>query len=218
VAERAPRDPLEVLLPEYALLGSVLGATWSASLTRTSIFVITLSAAGIALGFAAQAGVEQPTFRVLCLIVLPIVVFLGVATFVRLVQLQREAVVYLTGMNRIRHYFAEVAPGSRPYLILPTYDDRHAVFRSPGTGMGKRPRLVAQTQGVVGVITAAVAAGLVGMAVLPLGAGMAIALAAVTFLGTLATLFGYWQRSLADVLSAIEPRFPTPPDEVGRPF
>jgi cytosine/uracil/thiamine/allantoin permease len=29
---------------------------------------------------------------------------------VRLVQLQREAVVYITGQNRIRHFFVERAP------------------------------------------------------------------------------------------------------------
>lgn len=34
-----------------------------------------------------------------------------------------ESMVYITGMNRIRHFFAETAPASRPYFVLPIYDD-----------------------------------------------------------------------------------------------
>jgi hypothetical protein len=30
--------------------------------------------------------------------------------------------VYITGMNRIRHFFHEAAPASRPYFVLPIYD------------------------------------------------------------------------------------------------
>jgi hypothetical protein len=34
----------------------------------------------------------------------------------------------------------------------------------------------------------------------------------------LTALFVYWQRSLNDLQSAIRPRYPTPPDEIGAPF
>ena len=74
---------------------------------RTSLFLGVLSAAGVALGFAAQAGVEPTDFIALAVVV--VVLFLGVTTFVRLVQLQREAVVYIAGQNRIRHFFVESA-------------------------------------------------------------------------------------------------------------
>src|ERR687892_504162 len=79
---------------ESRLLTSALGAAWSASLVRTTIFLGVLSAAGVALGFAAQGGVERAEFTTLALIVLPLLLFLGAATFVRLVQIQREAVIY----------------------------------------------------------------------------------------------------------------------------
>jgi hypothetical protein len=48
---------------------------------------------------------------------------------------QRESMVYLTGMNRIRYFFAETAPG-RPYFVLPIYDDGPAFYRSIGTWLG----------------------------------------------------------------------------------
>ena len=44
----------EVLVAEYNMLISALNSVWSASLTRTSLFLGVLSAAGVAFGFASQ--------------------------------------------------------------------------------------------------------------------------------------------------------------------
>ena len=212
---QAARD---VLTTEYNVLMSALNAAWSASLTRTSLFLGVLSAAGVAFGFAAQGGVDPATFRALALLVLALVLFLGIATFIRLVQVQRESMVYITGMNRIRHFFAESAPASRPYFVLPIHDDGPALYRSTGTGMsGKRPRfellhLTVQTQGIVGVVTAVVAAGCAGLAGSLAGSGVAWSSAALAFVVTLVALFAYWRRALADVRATIRPLHPTPGD------
>jgi len=207
----------DVLVTEYGVLMSALTTAWSASLTRTSLFLGVLSAAGVAFGFASQGGVDRPTFIRLALLVLLLVLFLGVATFTRLVQFQRESMVYITGMNRIRHFFQETAPASRPYFVLPIYDDEAALYRSIGTGMaGRRPRfellhLTVQTQGIVGIVTAVVAAGCAGLAVSPADSVVASwLLAAAAFLVTLAALFIYWHRSLADMRAVIHPIHPTP--------
>jgi hypothetical protein len=215
----------EVLSDEYSVLMSALSSAWSASLTRTSIFIYSLSAAGVTLGFVARGGgLDQAPFRTLALVVLPLVLFLGIATFVRLVQVQRESVIYVTGMNRIRYFFQEMAPASRPYFVLPANDDEAALYRSIGTGMNRRPPrhsllyLVVQTQGIVGVLAGAVAAAFGGLAAAPAGAGLAWVVAAVAFAGTVAALFTYWQRSLGTLRAAIRPIHPTPSDEIDAPF
>ena len=215
----------EVLAAEYSLLGGLLAATWSASLSRTSIFLITLSSAGIALGFAAQGGIANGPFWGIALVVLPIVLFLGTTTFVRVVQLQREAVIYIAGLNRIRRYMQDMAPAAAPYFVLPRHDDFAATFHSPGTGMPKRPprfpllNMIAQTQGIVGVITSAVAAAFAGMAAAPLGSVVALAVVApLAFILVLAALMTYWQRSLRDVVRSMRPLYPTPPEELDAPF
>jgi len=101
-------------------------------------------------------GVDPSTFLALALLVFVLVLFLGIATFARLVEIQRELMVYIAGMNRIRYFFQEVAPASRPYFVLPIYDDGPTLYRSIGTGMRrKRPKfellhLSVQTQGIVG--------------------------------------------------------------------
>ena len=219
--ERAALTP--ILSAEYGMLMGALGAAWAASLSRTSIFLVVLSAAAVGLGFAAPGGGEN--LRAHALVVLPLLLFLGVSTFVRLVQVQRESVVYITGQNRIRRFFADSVPAARPYFVLPVHDDPAALFRSPGTGMSRTPPrfpllyLVVQTQGIVAVITAAVAAVFGGIAFLPtLGATIGWLIAAAMFVVTLVALFAYWQRSLRELWSAIPPRYPTPPDEVGSPF
>jgi hypothetical protein len=209
---------------EHSVLMIAVGGVWSASLVRTSLFLGVLSAAGLALGFASQAGVERTDFITLAVAALLVVLFLGVATFVRLVQLQREAVVYIAGQNRIRRFFVDVVPPIEPYFILPTHDDAPALFRSVGTGMNLRPpryvlvNMVAQTQGIVGVITGAVAASVAGVLFSWTSPVVYWLVAAAALLLTVAVLFAYWQRSLAEIQAAIRPISSTPADEMGRPF
>jgi hypothetical protein len=209
---------------EMSVLMMALSGVWSASLVRTSVFLGVLSAAGVALGFASQAGVERMDFAALSVVVLLVVLFLGITTFVRLVQLQREAVVYIAGQNRIRYFFTESAPAIRPYFILPTHDDSAAMYRSVGTGMNRRPprypllNMIAQTQGIVGIITGAVAAAIAGVALSATGPAVAWLAAAAALLLTVVALFAYWQRSLAEIQAAIRPLSSTPADELGAQF
>ena len=62
----------------------MLASVWSASLFRVSLLLGVVSAIGVALGFAAQAGGGfGSTFRVFALVALPLALFLGLATFAR---------------------------------------------------------------------------------------------------------------------------------------
>lgn len=215
---------VSLLVAEYNILMAALSAAWSASLTRTSLYLGVLSAAGVAFGFAAQGGVDTTTFLAVAWVVLLLVLFLGVATFVRLVQVQRESMVYLTGMNRIRHFFQETAPGTRPYFVLPANDDDPAIFRSIGSGMVRRPprhrlmHLTVQTQGIVGVVTAVVAAACAGIPATRAGSVAGWVTAVLAFLVTLVALFTYWHLSLAELRKGISPMNPTPLDQLNARF
>lgn len=207
---------LEVLTNEYNVLMSALNAAWSASLTRTSLFLGVVSAAGVAFGFASQGRVDSSTFLVFAFLVLLLTLFLGVATFIRLVEVQREAMVYLTGMNRIRHFFAQSVPIAAEHFVLPIYDDESALYRSIGTGMHwTRPKfrllnLIVQTQGIVGIVTAVVAGGCAGVPGSLGGTAVGWTSATVAFLLTLSALFFYWHRSLTDARGRLRPMYPTP--------
>jgi hypothetical protein len=206
-----------VLAAEYALLAGMLGAVWSASLVRTSLFLGVLSAIGVGLGFAAQAGGGfGTTFTVFALVGLPLALFLGLATFARTVELQRESLVYITGMNRIRHFMAETVPGAKPYLVLSIHDDDLGVYRSQGTGIrfgAPRYQLVfalVQTQGIVAVMCAAIAGVIGGLALAAFSPTASWIVGAVLFVSTLVGLLAYWQRSVAELRARIRPMYPTP--------
>jgi hypothetical protein len=212
-----------VLAAEYGLLAGMLSAVWSASLVRTSLFLAVLSAVGVALGFAAQAGGGfGATFTAFALVALPLALFLGVATFARTVEVQREAIVYITGMNRIRWFMARRAPGAVPYLVLSIHDDAAGVYRSQGTGIRLEPprsRLVfalVQTQGIVAVTSAAIAGVIGALAAAMVSPVAAWVVGGGTFILVLAALFAYWNRSIAELQGAIRPLHPTPPEEGDR--
>ena len=209
----------QVLTAEYGLLAGMLSAVWSASLVRTSLFLAVISALAVSLGLAAQAsGGFNDTFTVFALVALPLTLFLGLATFARTVEIQREAIVYITGMNRIRHFMTQSVPASRPYIVLSTHDDDLGVYRSQGTGMRFGPpryRLVfalVQTQGIVAVMCSAIAAVLGGLAGARIQPALAWPLGAVAFVVTLVALLAYWNQSIRQLQAAIRPMSPTPPD------
>jgi hypothetical protein len=215
----------EALREEYGVLSAMLASVWSASLFRVSLLLGVVSAIGVALGFAAQAsGGLGSTFKVFAFVALPLALFLGLATFARTVELQREAFVYITGMNRIRHAIADAVPASRPYFVLSIYDDVLGVYRSQGTGIRLHPprfRLVfalSQTQGIVAVICAALA-GIIGwIATATVDSAVTWAVAGAAFVAVLAALVVYWNRSIARLQAAIRPMFPTPPDAINAPI
>jgi len=216
----------DALTEEYRLLGTMLATVWSASLQRVSLFLGVVSAMGVALGFVAQggAGFGSSTFTSFALVVLPLALFLGLGTFVRSVELQREAFVYITGLNRIRNAVAEATPASRPYFVLPIYDDASGVFRSQGTGIRLRPpryQLVfalVQTQGIVALICAALAGIIGGLATELVAPGLAWAIGAIAFASVLVGLLTYWTRTFGEIQAAVRPLFPTPADETDAPI
>jgi hypothetical protein len=213
----------EALREEYGLLSTMLASVWSASLFRVSLFLGVVSAMGVALGLAAQAGGGfNGTFTLFALIALPLALFLGLATFVRTVELQREAYTYIAGMNRIRHSVAVNLPQSRPYFVLSIYDDPAGIYRSQGNGIRLNPPRfpllanLAQTQGIVAVMCAALAAVTGGLATWWFASAATWAVGAVAFVVVLGGLLRYWRHSIAQLQAAVRPLFPTPPDELDR--
>lgn len=207
------------------MLTSMLTTVWSASLTRVSLFLGVVSAMGVALGFAAQAGGGfGSTFTVIALVALPQVLFLGIGTFTRTLELQREAIVYIVGMNRIRHLVAEAVPEARPSFVLSIYDDERGVFRSQGTGIRLQPprfRLayaLVQTQGIVAVICGTLAGAIGGIATGWISVPLAWAVAAIAFLVTVGVLLRYWSRSMRRLYASIRPLYPTPPEAFDAPI
>jgi hypothetical protein len=215
----------EALREEYRLLATMLSTVWSASLSRVGLFLGVVSAIGVALGLVANnGGLVDGTLNLFALVALPLALLLGLATFVRSIELQREAYVYITGLNRIRHAVAESLPATRPYFVLSIHDDRIGVFRSQGTGIRLRPPrfqlafALVQTQGIVAVICAAIAGIITGLATALLAPAATWIVGVGTFVVVVVGLMTYWSRAFTEIQHAVRPLFPTPPDEIDAPI
>ena len=95
--------------------------------------VLSLAGAVVALAFMAQLSGMGMQFNVFALVLLPTMLFIGLVTFERLVQLQLENLNCVRAINRIRHYYMEVAPEIAPHLTLSPFDDMRGMMTSLGS-------------------------------------------------------------------------------------
>jgi hypothetical protein len=145
-------------------------------------------------------------------VLFPTLLFLGLATFVRVNQSTAEDLLLARGINRIRHFYLEYVPDATPYFILGAHDDAEGVLRN----MGIRPtawQLFVTTAGTIGVINSVIAGIIAGLAAslwlgwpLETNAGMGVV---IFILGVIAH-YGYERESLLRSAQHIEVRFPSP--------
>jgi hypothetical protein len=103
-----------------------------------------LSAAIIALALLASATGSGPQTTTLALL-LPVVLFLGIATRSRVVEIDQAEVELVLAMNRLRHAYLEIAPALEPYCSTSHHDDEqglaasYLLARFHGGGLGRWP-------------------------------------------------------------------------------
>jgi hypothetical protein len=206
------QDIIQMLVTEHFTLQGARSATISDANGRTSFFLGTLSALVVALAFVAQAADFGPAFVVFALVLLPTLLFIGLASFERLVQLGIENIRCVVAINRIRHYYLEVAPELRAHFTLSAHDDPRGVLVSVGSirGAVRWWDIFVTNAGVVAVVNAIVAGVLAGLVVSQ--AGMDVGVGTIAGLATgglvLAALIAYLARSWRRAGQVIGVRFP----------
>jgi hypothetical protein len=121
---------IQILTTEHFTLQGARANTVSETNGRIGIFLSTVSSTLIALAFVGQMSNLGMAFQGFALILLPTLVFLGAATFGRVLQSSMEDYFYLGGINRIHHFYAQVVPEISTYFVLSQYDDRRGRLRS----------------------------------------------------------------------------------------
>jgi hypothetical protein len=207
---------LQILSTEHWSLLASRSLAWNESFSRAGMFLSTLSGAIVALALVAQASAFGEGFMLFALVILPVVLFIGVATFMRLGVANYHEAMCVIGMNRIRAAYMELAPDLARYFVMSAYDDAHGI----GITMGVQPggaiywigQMIAGTPTVVMIINAALAGAIAAIAALRLGAtpsGILIA-AGVGSLVALAAQALYAARTIAKAQAGYRPMFPTP--------
>jgi hypothetical protein len=162
MAEPADRQALlPILTTEHFTLQGARSQTVGESAARSSLYLGSVSSTLIALGFVSQ--VAGDVFELFALTVLPTLFFLGMFTFVRLVESSIEDMLYGRAINRIRHFYLELAGEDARYFVMGGHDDARGVLANMGIGAGSRHQLFFTTSSAVGVVNSVVLAGAVAI-------------------------------------------------------
>ena len=127
---------LQIMMAEHAALQSARSSTIFDATGRANLFIGSISSVLIALAFIGQASEMGKPFFIFTLLLLLPLFFIGVTTFHRIVQIGNADTVYARGINRIRHFYTEIAPDTARYFILPTRDDFTAMLDEMGAQPG----------------------------------------------------------------------------------
>jgi hypothetical protein len=213
---------LQILSTEHWSLLASRGLAWNESFARAGMFLSTLSGAMVALGLIAGVGGFNDAFFLFALVLLPVVLFIGIGTWVRMAAANYHDAIAVAGMNRIRGGYLQIAPELEPFFVMGVHDDpagiRITMAIPPGTPTFLH--LIAATPFLVMVLNA-VLAGAIGAlivvrfvnaeAVIALIAAVACAAVAVAVEIRVGT------RNIRRGQREVRSLFPTPPDGTERP-
>ncbi|HEY7020581.1 MAG TPA: hypothetical protein VH349_05650 [Ktedonobacterales bacterium] len=167
----------QILATEHWSLLATRSMTWNEVFSRASMFITVLSAAVVALALVAQATAFGSAFYTFALLTLPIVLLVGLATLIRLSDANGEDFWLVSGMNRLRHGYLELAPELEPYFVTEHHDDETSVMASYGLGARLRlSRILAGTPNIVAAINILVFGVFAALVAQTLGASDQVAL------------------------------------------
>ena len=144
---------------------------------RASIYLAALSSNLIALAFIGQMSRLGAAFYAFALILLPVLVFVGSVTFLRLVQSSLEDIAFSHRIARLRDFYLRLSPELEPYVLVVRGSRGATPDRARPTPTAWQ--LTLTTAGMVAVVNSAVVAVVAGLALAAAGVdSLALALAA----------------------------------------
>src|SRR5262245_14723070 len=134
-------------------------------------------------------------------------------TFVRLVESSIEDMLYGRAINRIRHYYLELAGEDARYFVMGGHDDARGVLSNMGIAPGGRWQLFFTTASAIAVVNSVVGAGagaiLLGVT-LDLPPGAAAGAGIVFAVASIAWHQRYDMRRHVAASESVEAMFPSP--------
>lgn len=203
---------IQFLISEHASLSAAKSYTIFDTGNRTTMFLSAVSSGVVALAFIGQVSEIGFAFYAFALILLPALVILGIFTFLRTLQSSFEHNMYVRGMNRIRHYYIEMAPHIRNYFILSSYDDADSVIRNSAIEPTSFAILlnIASLIAFVTSLLFAILVSLVATAFLGWTMGFTVAAGIVVFIVCMVWQYYYQIQQFSASEARFRVRFPSP--------
>ncbi|MBC7810565.1 MAG: hypothetical protein H7175_05430 [Burkholderiales bacterium] len=146
---------LQIMIAEYNVLQAGRSGTIYDAHGRVNLYIGSISSVVVALAFIGQVSEIGQAFFVFALVLLLPLMFMGLVTFMRLLNIGVADMIYTRGMYRIRHFYTEVQPEAERYFILGTHDDMAGIFEEYGDSHGSLPGwvyMMFSTSGMVGTM------------------------------------------------------------------
>jgi hypothetical protein len=215
-ADAAARRALRVqmLATEHWSLLATRSLSWNEAFARASMFLSLLSGATVALALVAQATSFGEGFVMFALLTLPVVLFVGLATYVRLLEINNEDYVWVRGMNRLRGAYLEIDPELAPYFITGATEDAMGIFKTFGaseeealqTGRFHGFVTTPATIGFVDAMVAGVLAAIVSIQFMPMQPGALFGVLAFLLVAVALAWFGYKSQNMASLATELPSR------------
>jgi Ca2+/Na+ antiporter len=159
-----PQSLVAILTTEHFTLQTARAATISETTARASLFLGTVSGALVALAFLGQVSSAGGAFFAFGLVLFPALLFLGLATYDRVLQTSIEDVAYAQRINRIRRCYLDGAPELAAWLAPAAGEGAAAAIGAGGMRPGRWQMLVT-IAGTIGVINSVIVGVLVALLV-----------------------------------------------------
>lgn len=207
---------LQILTTEHwSLLGS-RSLAWSESFNRAAMFLATVTGSIVALALVAQVSEFGEGFRLFGLVILPVVLFIGVGTVLRIGESNYHDAMCVIGMNRIRAGYLELAPDLERFFVMGRNDDLPGIAQTMAIDP-HRPfvaHMLAATPMMIATLNSILLGAIVALLAIQLGATnvAALGIAALAFLIGFAIHAWLARRAIDRGPVGWVPLFPTPPD------
>lgn len=204
----------QILTTEHFTLQGARNGTISEANGRLGHYISTVGSGVVALAFVANVSGLGIPFLAFSAVVFQIMILLGAVTLVRTIQIGVNDARLAQAINRIRHYYVEIAPETERYFSFPQYDDPKSVqlsmmpFHFLLQELASTPGPVILINSVlVGAFAGILSAGVFSVQLVPAVGIASISLAVAFFLHR---HFGdrVWRRHTRE---GAEVRFPPPP-------
>jgi hypothetical protein len=154
---------------EHFNLQTARAITVSEANGRAGAYLAALSTNLIALAFIGQMSRLGTAFYAFALILLPVMAFVGLVTFLRLVQSSIEDIAYAHRIGRLREFYVRLSPELEPYVLIVHGSDRSAASRGGEEPEPTAWQLTLTAAGMVAVVNSVVVAACAGLALTAAG-------------------------------------------------
>ena len=214
----SPAMRLQILSTEHWSLLASRSLAWNESFSRAGMFLSALSAAIVTLALVSQASDFGDAFAWFALLILPVVLIIGIGTYVRGGRSNHHDAICVAGMNRIRAAYLELAPDLERYFVTSGHDDPRGIAISMGSEPGGSVRvmeLLSATGMMIAILNAVVAAVIVALSGLQVGAEtpVAVGIGVFGFVAAMALQVRYATISISRVVKRYHPLFPSLDDD-----